>query len=90
MLAGDLSTSVCTIRVEHLFQLEQMFHGFANKRRFCIPVSEFECCHIAPQRIADVHSEPPLLLRGGCGFCRTLPDSAEGSAGFSLFLESVA
>jgi hypothetical protein len=30
-----------------------------------------------------------ILLRGGCGFCKTLPESAEESAGFSLFSESV-
>jgi hypothetical protein len=26
-----------------------------------------------------------ILLRGGGGFCKTLPESAEGSAGFSCF-----
>jgi hypothetical protein len=66
MLAGDLSTSVCTICVEHLFTREQMFHGFGNKKLFCAPVSDFnlllDCCHIAPQGVADVHSEPLFLL----------------------------
>ena len=28
-------------------------------------------------------------MRGGCEFCRTLPEFAEGMAGFSLFSESV-
>jgi hypothetical protein len=81
------------LRVEHLFTREQMFHRFGNKKLFCASAYDFNWvfsgCHVAPPGIADIHSEPPFLLRGGCGFCRTLPEFAEGSAGFSLFSESV-
>lgn len=42
----------------------------------------------------SAHSSPPDLLlfwlRGGCGFCRTLPDSSEAEAISSLFSEGVS
>ena len=53
----------------------------------CAEFSSFLWAVIAPQWIADVHS-PPSVVRGWCGFCRTLPDSAERSAVFSFFSES--
>jgi hypothetical protein len=44
---------------------------FFKWRIFCAPVSDFnlllDCCHIASPGIADIHSEPPFLVRVGCG-----------------------
>ena len=66
-----------------------MFYRFVKQETLLCPRFRFHllfgCCHIAPQGIADVHSEPPFLLRGGCGFCRTLPGFAEGMEVSTVF-----